>query len=130
MLTGQVVQAAVGKDVAPADPVPVTDAAAAVAGQQQQQQQQGRLFTSLLGAVDVKWRSLQRVGKDVAPADPVPVTDAAAAAAAAGQQQQGRLFASLLGAVDVKWRSLQRMLPERVGWQKWQLQKWPEARGK
>jgi hypothetical protein len=70
------------------------------------------------------------VGKDVAPVDPVPVTAAAGATQPAAGQQQGQLFSSLLGAVDAKWRSLQRWLPEHVGWQKWQLQKWPEASGK
>jgi hypothetical protein len=24
---------------------------------------------------------------------------------------------------------LQRWVPEHIGWQKWQLQKWPEANG-
>ncbi|WIA18804.1 hypothetical protein OEZ85_003487 [Tetradesmus obliquus] len=61
MLTGQVVQAAVGKDVAPVDPVPVTPpAAAAAAGAMPSRLQRGQLIASLLAAAQAKWGALQR----------------------------------------------------------------------
>jgi hypothetical protein len=72
------------------------------------------------------------VGKDVAPVDPITVTPAAATAVELPQQQQQQqqVFSSVLEAAEAKWRLLQRWLPEHIGWQKWQLQKWPEASGK